>query len=226
MSNRLQKRVDTEKLLQWAFRDELPKKEFGGWTGSAGMSPMFRLADLGTRVDDWSDEPGFPLALGAPHPDALVVEAAVLALEDVGVNWPGSKPLLMDELGGLLSDDDPTLSALVIGTVGLVALHARMGTRPRWDYEPLPEPIVGRNGKPVVQYVGEGGQLVEGRKARHYGEGARCPLMWFPAPREAAYARLEWTIWCESVEQLGRDLAGKLEDHIAIAPQLPRAPWR
>ncbi|MDB5579799.1 MAG: hypothetical protein JWR80_4975, partial [Bradyrhizobium sp.] len=53
MGQQAKRQVDIEKLLHWAFRDELPKKEMS-WSSASGMSPMFRLADLGTRVDDWS----------------------------------------------------------------------------------------------------------------------------------------------------------------------------
>lgn len=226
MQDRLPRRVDTKTLLQWAFRNELPKDARSQAFAGGAVSPGFQLADLGTRVDDWSHEPGFPAALGPPHPDALAVEAAVLALEDVAVDWPGTRALLMDELGGLLDDRDPALSHLTVGLSGLVALHARMGTRPRWNYGPLPEPVVGRNGKPAVQFLDDKGRLVDGRRGRHYGPGARCPLMWFPAAREAAYARIEYWLWAEALDELAPALVGALAEHEALAPRLDRAPWR
>lgn len=216
--------LDVEKLLHWAFRDELPKdvkrESYGG-----GMSPMFALADLGTRVDVWAEEPGFPRALGEPHPDALLVEQAVLALEDAAIDWPATRRTLVGSLGGLLSDNEPGLTHLTIGVVGLVALHARMGTRPRWDMWPEPEPVIGRNGKPVVQYIDKDGRLVEGRRNGHYGEEARCPLLWFPAPREAAFVRIEYSIWWQAIDTLADYLADRLSDHAALAPAAHPSPW-
>jgi hypothetical protein len=223
---RLQRRVDTEKLLQWAFRQELPKRRIA-IEGPEYLTPLSRIIDLGTLVDEKGlEEPGLPAHLGAPHPDALAIERAVAELEDVAVDWPGTRRALLDDLAGLLDESDVTLSALVVGLVGLVALHARMGTRPRWDYWAAPEPIIGRNGKPVVQFLDDRDRLVEGRRNKNFGRLSRCPLMWFPAPREAAYGRIEYTIWAETLDELALTLAGQLEDYDALPPQLPRAPWR
>lgn len=224
MSNRLLKRVDTEKLLQWAFRDELPKDQ-DRRGGGPDISPMFRLADLGTRVDDWSAEPGFPRALGAPHPDALEIEAAVLSLADAVIDWPATRRSAIGPVAGLLADDEPGLARLTIGIPGLVAMHARMGTRPRWDMTPLPEPVIGRNGKPVVRFLGADGRAVEGRRGRHYGPQAHCPLMWFPAPREAAFARIEYSIWWQALDTLADHLAGRLADHAPLPPAAHPSPW-
>src|SRR5213080_1009856 len=88
---RLRTVFDIEKALQWACRDELPKRKPdhsrapGAWPS---VSPMFSLAALGGRVDNWSREPGFPAALGDPHPDALALEAALLAIrpEDLDIS--------------------------------------------------------------------------------------------------------------------------------------------
>ncbi len=215
---------DIEKLLHWAFRDELPKKRFAE-NGPGFISPMFRLADLGTRVDESPGEPGFPAALGEPHDDAVTIGAAVEALDDVAVDWPSSRPLIMGPHAGLLADDDPALARLVIGTVGLVALHARMGTRPRWDTPQL-GPLIRRNGKPTVQYVDAAGQVVEGTPGRHYGLSARCPLQWYPAPRQVAYDRMEYWVWLEALDLLSERLTDALTDYRPLKHGLPRTPWR
>jgi hypothetical protein len=56
--------LDIEDAPRWAFRDELPKRAAGGALAAGStVSPMFRYADLGGRIDDWSREPGFPAAL-------------------------------------------------------------------------------------------------------------------------------------------------------------------
>jgi len=226
VGSQVKRQLDIEKLLHWAFRDELPKKGIE-WASSSGISPMFRLADLGTRVDDWSREPGFPVAVGAPHPDSLLVEGAVERLADVDVDWPATRRGgMIGSLAGLLADNEPTLASLTIGRVGLVAMHARMGTRPRWDMNPLPEPVVGRNGKAVVQYLGDDGRLVDGRRNGNPGAGARCPLMWFPAPRAVAFARIEYSVWHASLLELAAALEDQLEFNRALPPAASSAPWR
>lgn len=225
---------DIEELLQWTFREELPKgQERLGF--APGISPMFRLADLGTRVDDWSEEPGYPRALGEPHPDAVAIGKAVMAFEpeEAGLNerlgaqidWPTTRRTMVGPLGGLLTDDEPTLKYLRIGIPGLVAMHAKLKTRPQWDLWPLPEPVIGANGKPKVQFEDERGQLIDGRKGRHYGPAARCPLMWFPAPQEAAFARIEYSIWWQALDTLADYLHDGLEDYEPLPPAAHPSPW-
>jgi hypothetical protein len=104
---------------------------------------MFRYADLGGRIDEWSRDPGFPAALGDPHPDALAIEARVLALDRFG-------GLIFDSDAGLLigvegfapgreradqwSPPAMDVAAIVAHAstmmVGLVANHARLRSRP------------------------------------------------------------------------------------------------
>lgn len=216
--------MDIEKLLQWAFRDELPKRSMPA-LGPGYISPLARLVDMGTLIDETAGEPGFPAALGEPDPDALVVEAIVSSLADCEIDWPATRREVVGPVGGLLDDRDPTLASLTIGTVGLVAIHARMGTRPRWDLWPAPEPVIGRNGKPIVQFLAEDGTLAEGRRARHYGPGARCPIDWFPTPREVAFARVEYSIWWQALDTLADALEGQLRSVVALPPGAHPSPW-
>jgi hypothetical protein len=74
--------LDIEDALQWAFREELPKRSPGGNVIVAGpsMAPMWRHGVVGAKIDNWSRDPGFPAALGDPHPDAIAIEGRVLAL--------------------------------------------------------------------------------------------------------------------------------------------------
>jgi len=214
--------VDVEKLLHWAFRDELPKRSIEGTWGYE-MSPMFNLVALGTRVDASSSEPGFPAILGGCHPDAHAVSAAVSDLGDFELDWPRTRPVVMGDLAALLRDDDPTLASLTINRVGLVGMHARMGTRPPWQGIPLPEPIIGNNGKPVVEFVNEKGLLERGRRGRHYGPMPRSPLMWFPDPRDVAFGRIEYSVWHGALVQLAGML--QLSERIALPPAAAAKPW-
>ena len=219
------KAVEIEKLLQWAYRDELPKRSD---TAAIGISPMFRLADLGTRVDDWSVDPGFPAALGAPHPDALLIDAAVNRLPELGLDWNRSRSHVIPDLLHWVGPDDPILSAMTFQPAGLLALHARMAMRPVWDLGPVQVlRVMGKNGKPVVQYLDDFGELVDGRTSgRHYGPGARCPLRLDPPAHEIAYARAEYLVWRDALEQVRQRLcAWNLHDHRPLPPLAAAEPW-
>lgn len=222
-----------ERLVQWAYREELPKGYERGGEGYASaassVSPMFRLADLGTRVDEWATEPGFPAAMGQPHPDSLMIDAAVIRLPDVGLDWARSRPRLMHDLKDWVSPTDPILSAMSFQPAALVMVHAKMGTRPIWDLgKPKVIRVNGKNGKPIVQYIDEEtGDLIEGRTTgRHYGPGARCPLKLDPEPREIACARAEYVVWQQALVQLANTLrAWNLHDHVVLPPTAAPEPW-
>jgi hypothetical protein len=71
-----------EEALRWCVRDELPKRRNDDGLicgGGAPVHPMW-AGGLFTKVDNWNREPGMPLALGDPSPDALVIESELLLL--------------------------------------------------------------------------------------------------------------------------------------------------
>lgn len=226
------KRVSIESLLHWTYREELPKgyehKESFGPVDSS-ISPMFRLAALGTKVD-FTAEPGFPVAMGLPHPDALLIDAAVQRLPSVGLEWRAARPRLMHDLLHWVSDSDPILSSMSFEPHALLVIHAKMGTRPIWD---LGAPRVERitnpaNGQPVIQHIDEEtGELVHGRTAGHrYGAMARCPLTLEPNPREIACARAEYLVWHQALCHVKQVLeTERLHDHDALAPTAAPEPW-
>lgn len=75
--------LSIEEALRWALRDEIPKRRFDQALGSAPSMPSIHpmwANGLFTRVDNWSREPGMPLAMGECHPDADRIEAAITAL--------------------------------------------------------------------------------------------------------------------------------------------------
>lgn len=214
---------DVERLLHWAFREELPKQSVEGTWGYSS-SPIARMMAIGTEIDSGAHEPGFPAALGGCHPDAEIVGRAVLDLDDKKVDWPLLRRSICEDLSALVPDNDPALAHLIIGRAGLLSMHAKMGTRPQGALQPLPAPVIGRNGKPVVQFLDDKGRLVVGRKNRHYGRAARCPLQWWPAPREAAFARVEYHVWHSTLTALAGLL--RLEEFDVVPPAAPAQPWR
>jgi len=222
------RRRDIEQLLQWAFRDELPKRTQPAF-GPGYVSPLARLVDMGVQIQETAGEPGFPAALGEPDPDALVIEAAVLALEHAPIDWPATRRNAIGAVGGLLDDNEPTLKYLTIGTPGLVALHAKMRTRPQWDLRPHPEAIRGKNGKPEIRLRDRNGPAVKGKGGPHgvpwYPTGACSFIDWWPAPRLAAFNRIEYSIWWQALDTLADYLKGQLAGFEPLNPAAHPSPW-
>src|SRR5260221_13486685 len=71
--------LDIEAALRWAYRDELPKRQHGGRYDSRDLTAasMSRLAAADDEQPCDQREPGFPAAMGDPHPDAEMIEKAV-----------------------------------------------------------------------------------------------------------------------------------------------------
>lgn len=214
--------LDVERLLHWAYRDELPKHELGGLTG------WEQRILLGTSVDRGHPDSTFPPALGAPHPDALRIDHAVRQIGDQLLDWNVSRSILLHGLERVASSDDIGLKRLTFQTSALIIQHARMGNRPVWDMGPIRVSRVnGGNGKPVVQYLDDDDQLVEGRtKGRHYGRFARCPLRYEPTPQEIVFARAEYLMWRLGLDHVADTIcAWNLSDYRPTRPQAPHAPW-
>lgn len=229
--------IDIEKLLQWAYREELPKQAVSGLTG------WERLIYLGTVVDSSHDPTSlYPAAMGAPDPDALAVDWTVRQSlpESVGCDWPRLHLRIMGELQFWLSPQalasrtetrirarvsggsaQATRTHVVVAAMqaqprALVQAHARMGSRPVWDVGAVRVVRrIGRNGKPVVEGISRGGR---------YGVGARCPLDLDPAPEEIAAARYEYHVWHQALTALANE-SWNLRGFAPQPPAAAPAPW-
>ncbi|MCJ2092262.1 hypothetical protein MKK67_07105 [Methylobacterium sp. J-072] len=77
------RKMTIEEVLRWTIRDELPKRRddqpIRGPMPPA-MHAMWRAGVFGGPIDNWSREPGMPLAMGDPHPDAITIEAHLQVL--------------------------------------------------------------------------------------------------------------------------------------------------
>jgi hypothetical protein len=150
-----------EAALHRTFVHELPKqtKDRGRGrppTGFPSVSPMFAMAVLGTAID-FSREPGFPMALGDPHPDALLIEQAVRDMTpgDLDIS---DVPLGLDELVAPARSGParPYLDVAKLKSeirdqaAGHVVMCARLGSRPALLDAPVPEAILGNNNRPIV----------------------------------------------------------------------------
>lgn len=218
----MKKKLDIERLLHWAYRDELPKQSAVG--SSSSWADIARYGALGAVIDDQiGPAMRLPEILGEPHPDAIEIARHVRALVDVDVEWSSSREGLMGDLLALAPEN-----AVIrpLRTEALIVMHAKMGTRPDWfSGPPTCSRITGRNGKPIVQLL-SGERIEQGRtKGRHYGPGARCPLKWEPTPESIALDRAEYAAWHRGLCVLAAALRDALIEHVPHAPAAPEQPW-
>jgi hypothetical protein len=212
--------VPIDRLLQWAYRDELPK----GYRGDERLaieppkiSPMFKYAQHGGRVDNWSREPGFPLAMGTePHPDAIAIHNAVMDLEDeVRISWPAASPVLLGELERLITPEDvQELHKIKEQPQGLVTLHARMGNRPPWHIDYSVTKIIGKE---------RNSPLRKGRARR--SKNLLGELVLSPPAHVIAQARFEYLAWHRSICRVASMLEDVLIEHTPQLPEAPQLPW-
>lgn len=206
--------TDIEKLLQWAYRDELSKRitssAEGIWDGIAEMGWLGGIeADRGSpqRYD-----------FGEPDKDAVRIEFAVGGLGDIIFDWEASRDAVMGDLAPLAAGRDMLL-VRPFKVAALVTMHAKMGTRPDW-HEDLPRPCMvepERGPKNKGKVVGE----CWGKD--RYSEGSYCPLRWEPRPLAIALARLDYAAWHRGLCILAETL--DLARHVALPPTAPAQPW-
>ena len=159
--------VDVEDAVKWACAEELPKKR----PAAAGALP--RLGALLPRhertvVGPWTRPAGFPEISpmfargystgsfarsgrgGDPDPDALAIEAAILALVGPALLTQGLEEAVVSDIG-LPVDAEGALAASFANAPNLVLAHGRLGTRPDAGSAAFHvTPRLAPNGKPGV----------------------------------------------------------------------------
>lgn len=205
--------VDIEKLLTWAYRDELPKQAVGGLTGWESSILLGTVVDDDSRPDY---EARLPVSLGPPHPDALTLDYAVRSLPSVRVNWMRDRDRLLGPLAAYVGDRDPIARGMETSPGPLLQHHAIMRTRPSWDLgAPRLTRIIGPNGKPRVTGVTPKGRYVP---------GAGCPLRLDPPAPDIARARWEYRVWYDALVMMAS--GGWIgQDFAPQQPCAPAAPW-
>jgi hypothetical protein len=205
--------VEIERLLHWAFRSELPKREgFGPRGARSAWQSVESYARLGCRVHSNPSASGPAI----PQRDALII-----ADEVAGLRGSVTVDLRQADLLGLLAPLSEVIAnpRIRLSETDLVEAHARAGVSPDWcRHPPKAMPVIGPNGKPAV----EGKRYGKDR----YSERACCPLRWGdPTIESIARGRAEYTVWWLSLDRLAKSLNGKLKDHVASPPAALRAPW-
>ncbi len=234
-------KIDIEKLLQWALREELPK---GQAVSASPWDLITRYCALGVRVDVSAHGLGF--VAGEPHADALIVAEAIQSLETSArfADRVEVEPLF-GEFFGIAGEAVGAIMSASFNPQLIVISHATMGTRPSWKFE-LPDPrqrfyeTVNARGEvrtyPLVMGFDRDGDLVimhknSGRARKRDGEytfsmSPRSPLDWCdPQPLSVAHARAQFVAWHSALNALAADLAGRLSDFEPLPLALPLLPW-
>lgn len=245
---RARRELDVEKLLQWAYREELPKR-----ITSASGSSWDRLSQYGSLGGINPKDHNMPQRyahVGEPHPDALRIEYEVAQLPELIIDWPDSTEAILGELAPLVAinqlhkpdpvpgpttrsgwrtkggqwrsrENRPRDMILVnrLNTAALITMHAAKGTRPDWaDEHPQPMYIQADRRPPGTPAV-----VGDCRGRNLYATGSYCPLRWEPSPLSIAQLRADYWCWYRGLERLTEQL--ELEDYIALPPAAPGMPW-
>lgn len=236
--------LDIEHAVRWAV-DEM-SKNLGGRLANPDFpsrSPMFSMVALGGPVDNWSREPGYPMALGDPHPDAEVIDKAIDDLSRFGASpLPTPNPGLM--IGSLPINLEAVLTHAAEQMPDLVRVNAKLGRRPTWGDRPHLQPVTGRGGHVkmvrdrvvVVQPRDRQGyrlpsyrvtvtEPVRAQKGGIYPRGSRPEMRWSCDPTEFAIERTLYLAWWTGLSILVTQLAGKLSSLEVLEPAAPRYPW-
>lgn len=239
--------MDIEDALRWAFRDELPKGyRTGGAADNVGypsMSPMFSMVATGGRIDNWSREPGFPAAMGEPHPDALLIAAAVERLERFAAQEVEGDVGLMPDLAAFAVDEVAAMKRALPRAASIVITAAKSGRRPFFTTKPpVFRPVRFDNGNPTIMAwqtqsrpkpAKMGGGTVEWDellpvrtlKNGGYPTGSHCVLTYSPDPKEIAEERADYAVWWAALNAIAEDLTGELSTIAVLPPSAAQRPW-
>jgi hypothetical protein len=243
VDKKLKTSVYIEKLLQWAYLDELPKRQISSAEGVwEGIREYGQRGGIDIGAGGAQRYPHF----GAPDTDAEIIEKAVGALGQASIE--DNYDLIVGELWALVTVNDfrsrkalrsagkateaglydkdamppafaprDVLIFKSINVAALVTTHAVMRTRPHWSsVDPKPFPVPASHGR--------GNKIVgECRGKNQYTTGAYCPLRWSPSPIEVVLGRADYHVWHEALVKLSRTL--ELTEHEPLPPAASATPW-
>lgn len=248
------KKIGIEALLTWAYRDELPKlarlpeEQFCEMAGSSSTwAQIQQFALLGTKIDT-SGSSGLPDGVHVvehPHPDALVVAAAVAAVVEASLDMPEGFDALSDMAGmtGAERADLHQRGFAIARTggdqlVALVVRRAILGMEPSWrDHGPVKRRTVrSPNGKDawfrmVTAASGPGRpshpQEVEGFDVRNHRpfRGAYRKTYLDPCPSLLAAERIEYQAWALALSLIAAQVRAAITSFDVEDACVPLWPW-
>jgi hypothetical protein len=248
----MKRSVEIEKLLHWAFRDELPKRQT-----SAAEGIWDRLQQYG-YLGGVDGDPGHGAAqryahFGLPHPDAEKIEKAVAALPDLVIDWAVEAETILGDLIGLV---DPRPKPRRDTTIVYNDKHRDKLGRRSEKVRPIPaaprdvmlvrsfrtatlvavhatkatQPdLISEQPRPQLVTPAHGMKsraMILGGECRGkdlYTTGTYCPVRWSPSPTSIAIDRGDYLAWWRGLARLAGTL--KLDAHEALPPAAPEYPW-
>lgn len=225
-------KMEMEKLLQWALREEMPK---GHPVSASAWDTITRFALLGTRVDEGVHGGGDGLGFvpGEPHPDAVLIGDAVRRLP-AEIKLTGAQCVA---LLGHYAPLDPLAIRAIAGSGfnprALVIRCAILGERMPFDVgTPRAAPAVRRDRRKLaVAFVRDAEGILReasGNGRGNFPPGAATHIVWQePSIGQVLEARAEYAVWWRALTMVHADLAGQnLRDYAALPPTSRAEPWR
>ena len=230
--------LPADEALRWAVVDELPKRRYDPPLSRIG-STSDAIATYGVAIDNWSQEPGMPLAIGDPHPDALLIEEALRGLK------AGDLDLRPYDIGRGLGPDcnAAKVEAHVKARPDLIGRLIRLAIR-RKPHDvgegPMCEAAKGYGGKITLWLEEEEvvGKMPDGRpiivtadkhttplRAGVYRPGTFCKLHWIRNAEDVAEDRALYALDHAALVRVADIVRDDLR-YIAIRPpKAPPTPW-
>lgn len=254
------KTLPIEDLLVWAYSDELPKagavRRIGPSGHDRGWRPVERFGDLLADVDCGVPMNRYGLAIDlmaedGPHADAVALHEAVLALDDLVLDWPEDWAPLAD-----IDDGDPLYAAavargrdlatrlqpdgrriLATRPSDLIRRQAILGGAPDTTAEKPARKVERANGSPLwfmrvrrpMPTVGGGTVMVEmevdgfdRRRRAPYPQAYQRAYL-DPDPAGVVVARAEYEVWRSGLDMVAATVA--LGHHRGLPSRWPARPW-
>lgn len=243
------KQIGIVELLEWAYRHELPKAERPGCGMSVSAASSWGMVanygELGTVIDAQINRFGVvPVGMdeGDPHPDALLVAAAVAGLASSRVSISGEWTPFPDwvDADGLVEHAVARIRPRCAAMRGeeiqtMLIARAVLGGRPQWRGDEPGRAMITRGGKPAW-FMKEGGKDAYGNPVEREVDGFNPRSR---RPRMGAYRkyrltgdvaglaidRFRRTVWALAVRHVGRALDGRLGAHELTYEVPTLAPW-
>jgi hypothetical protein len=242
------RKMTIEEALRWAIRDELPKRRQDApirGPQPPAMHAMWRAGVFGGPIDNWSREPGMPLAMGDPHPDAITIEAHLEVLsENLQLAAAGSAVCPLDlaaypvqiKLRGK-ADLGVLTSTAMHATPKWLVSSAIQGMGPDVGCVEV-EPVKSTNGKitlwrTVHTPCGEGADgkpwftshdEIATSKGDTRDTGLFCKLSYTHTPVEVLEEQLRYAFWHAALVYLVPALQFLTSIEV-LPPKAPIAPW-
>lgn len=241
--------ISIERILQWAFNDELPKDETVNvrsiGAGSA-WDAIGRYSELETLIDISPNRHGVvpDFAGGDVHPDAELIGEAVRSLDDWEIVMPENwKPFtdLDDELGLIAQElerySDHIKQVEPRSVRNMVIRCAVLKNRPVWEIDP-PETMIikGGNGRPAwfikETYINrdDGNQYI--REVNGYNSRSKRPMPGAYNKFELSHSmigdaqsRFDYQLWVAALHHLAEIINDDLQK-FTLTDELPdELPW-